>query len=149
MARKAQKKTKKVPARSQAKAKAKPAKKPVPVKAKANAKAKARGGAATSVRKKKSEAESEVEKHWQQYWDCRKRLEEAVSLVRAAREALAQAQEQERGRRIEFDKVKGSLTNLLDVDPVAGQSVRPRSVQQLQSDALELAQSSDESRRLP
>ncbi len=143
MARKAQKKTKKVPARSKAKAKAKPAKKPAP------AKAKARGSAATSVRKKKSEAESEVEKHWQQYWDCRKRLEEAVSLVRAAREALAQAQEQERGRRIEFDKVKGSLTSLLDVDPVAGQSGRPRSVQQLQSDALELAQSSDESRRLP
>jgi len=69
--------------------------------------------------------QSEVEKHWQEYWDCRKRLEEAVAKVRSARDALQQAQEAERARRIEFDKVKGTLTTLLDVEPAASSQPRP------------------------
>jgi hypothetical protein len=133
MARKAQKKTKKAPAKRPAR-KAKPAaKKPA-----------ARAKSKTKSRVKKSEAESQVEQHWQQYWDCRKRLEEAVSLVRDAREALQKSQEAERSRRIEFDKVKGSLTTLLDVEPATSQ---PHAVQQLQADAQELARSSSDPKR--
>jgi hypothetical protein len=75
--------------------------------------------------RRKSGAGTEVEKRWQEYWDCRKRLEETVELVRSAREALQQAQEAERARRIEFDKVKGTLTTLLDVEPATSAQPRP------------------------
>jgi hypothetical protein len=86
-----------------------------------------RTGSATTGAKarSKSGAETEVEKRWQEYWDCRKRLEEAVARVRTAREALQQAQESEHARRIEFDKVKGTLTTLLDVEPATSMQPGP------------------------
>jgi hypothetical protein len=114
MARKAQKKTKK------AAAKRSPAK---------SAAAKAASGRRTkgaSGRTKKGDAESAVEKRWTEYWDSRKKLEDAVASVRAAREALQQAQELERSHRIEFDKVKGTLTTLLDVEPAGLSQSRPQ-----------------------
>jgi len=61
---------------------------------------------------------SEVERRWQDYWERRSRLEQAVEAVRSATAELKKAQEDEKARRAEFDEVKKTLTTLLDVEPV-------------------------------
>lgn len=66
---------------------------------------------------KQKGAGSDVEKRWSAYWQHRNELEEAVAKVREAREALARFVEIERARRTEFEQVKASLTELLDVEP--------------------------------
>jgi hypothetical protein len=66
---------------------------------------------------KRKGSESDVEKRWSAYWQRRNDLEEAVAKVREAREALASFVEIERSRRAEFEQVKASLTELLDVEP--------------------------------
>ena len=68
---------------------------------------------------KRKGAGSDVERRWAEYWQRRKELEEAVAKVREAREALARLVEMERARRGEFEQVKGSLTELLDVEPAS------------------------------
>jgi hypothetical protein len=67
----------------------------------------------------------EVERQWGTYWACRKRLEEMVEKVRAAGEALRNAQEQEKACRAEFDDIKRSLTKLLEVDPAGAAAREP------------------------
>jgi chromosome segregation ATPase len=66
---------------------------------------------------KKKGAGSDVEKRWAEYWRRRNELEEAVAQVKEARDALARLVEIERTRRSEFEQVKASLTELLDVEP--------------------------------
>jgi hypothetical protein len=68
---------------------------------------------------------TEVERRWQDYWDRRSRLEQAVDAVRTATAALKKAQEDERARRTEFDEVKKTLTTLLDVEPVGAATAPP------------------------
>ena len=64
---------------------------------------------------------SDVERRWKEYWACRKQLEDSVEKVRAARETLQKAQDEERARRTEFDEIRRSLTTLLDVEPASSQ----------------------------
>jgi hypothetical protein len=68
---------------------------------------------------KRKGAGSDVEKRWAAYWQRRNELEEAVGKVRQAREALAELVEIERKRRSEFEQVKASLTEMLDVEPAS------------------------------
>lgn len=68
---------------------------------------------------KRKSAGTDVEKRWTVYWQRRSELEDAVAKVREARDALAQLVEVERTRRSEFEQVKASLTELLDVEPAS------------------------------
>lgn len=90
-------------ARSKSRAKAKQAAKPAK-------RAKARGAATSAV-------DAQVEERWREYWSRRTALEDAVSQVREAREALNLAIERESACRAEFDEIKRGLTELLDVEP--------------------------------
>lgn len=71
--------------------------------------------------KTKSAAESDVERRWNEYWASRTTLEQAVEQVKDARAALATAQDAERACRSEFEEIKRSLTELLDVEPAGVQ----------------------------
>lgn len=62
-------------------------------------------------------AGSHVEERWNEYWQCRQDLETAVARVQEAGQMLSEAQEAERAARAAFNEIKGSLTELLDVDP--------------------------------
>lgn len=105
---------KKAPTRTaRAKARPKPAAKPKP---------------AARARRAKGAPGSDVERRWNEYWACRKKLEEAVEEVRGAREALQVAQDAERACRSEFETIKGSLTDLLDVEPASGARSQPTAV---------------------
>lgn len=66
---------------------------------------------------KKKGAGSDVEKRWAEYWQRRNELEDAVARVKEARDALTRLVEVERTRRNDFEQVKASLTELLDVEP--------------------------------
>ena len=85
----------------------------------------AKGGGAKSSKRAKASAGNDVERSWEEYWASRTSLEEAVSKVRTARAALQEAQEAERARRADFDKIKSSLTALLDVEPASSGQPRP------------------------
>lgn len=68
------------------------------------------------------ETMSEVEQRWQEYWTCRKELEEAVATVREAEASLAAARELEHERRTIFESTKDSLKRMLEVEPASSSS---------------------------
>ena len=73
--------------------------------------------AKSSGKSGKRSTQTEVERRWNEYWRCRKQLEEAVAEVAAAQESLAVAMELERSRRAVFEETKRSLEQLLEVEP--------------------------------
>jgi len=81
--------------------------------------------AASPAAKPSASTGGEVERRWKEYWARRKRLEEAVDKVRVASEALKGAQEDEKARRADFNEIKRSLTDLLDVDPAGAPQREP------------------------
>jgi hypothetical protein len=64
----------------------------------------------------------DVARRWQEYWKCRKDLEEAVAAVRSAEQELTTARELERTRRELFDRTKNSLKELLEVEPASARA---------------------------
>ena len=89
---------------------------------KAQGKAKPARRASGSTAGAKSQAatnDRDVARRWQEYWKCRKDLEEAVAAVRSAEQELAAARDLERTRRELFDRTKNSLKDLLEVEPAS------------------------------
>jgi len=87
---------------------------------------------------------SEVERRWQDYWERRSRLEQAVEAVRTATAALKKAQDDEKLRRAEFDEVKKTLTTLLDVEPVGNPAAPAPPVAPAGRDPIPLQRSAPE-----
>jgi hypothetical protein len=109
-----------------ARAKKKAPKKKPPRKAKAATKKKPRAKPKVAPKKKSKAGKgkssgptTEVEQRWNEYWTCRKQLEETIEQVRASRAQLTEIQAVEREHRTAFEDTKRSLKQLLEVEPAA------------------------------